>query len=79
MNWAKRVGLFVGTNLLIVLTITTVTSLLGIQPYLSSKGIDLRALAIFCLLWGFGGAFVSLAISKISAKWMMGVTVIEIR
>ena len=77
MNWAKRVGLFVGTNLLIVLTITTVTSLLGIQPYLSSKGIDLRALAIFCLLWGFGGAFVSLAISKISAKWMMGVTVID--
>ena len=65
MNMAKRIGLFIGVNLLIVLTITTVTSLLGIQPYLSDRGIDLQALAMFCLLWGFGGAFISLAISKI--------------
>lgn len=77
MNLAKRIGLFVGVNLLIVLTITTVTSLLGIQPYLSDRGINLQALAVFCLLWGFGGAFVSLAISKITAKWMMGVTMID--
>jgi len=77
MNMAKRIGLFVGVNLLIVLTITTVTSFLGIQPYLSNRGIDLQALALFCLLWGFGGAFISLAISKITAKWMMGVKVID--
>jgi len=77
MNMAKRIGLFVGVNLLIVLTITTVTSLLGIQPYLSNRGIDLQALAVFCLLWGFGGAFISLAISRITAKWMMGVKVID--
>ena len=77
MNMAKRIGLFVGVNLLIVLTITTVTSFLGIQPYLSNRGIDLQALALFCLLWGFGGAFISLAISKVTAKWMMGVTVID--
>jgi len=77
MNMAKRIGLFVGVNLLIVLTITTVTSLLGIQPYLSSRGINLQALAVFCLLWGFGGAFISLAISRMTAKWMMGVNVID--
>ncbi|HET9915885.1 MAG TPA: protease HtpX [Candidatus Binatia bacterium] len=77
MNMAKRVGLFVGVNLLIVLTITTVTSLLGIQPYLSSRGINLQALAAFCLLWGFGGAFISLAISRVTAKWMMGVKLID--
>ena len=77
MNMAKRIGLFVGVNLLIVLTITMVTSLLGIQPYLSSRGINLQALAAFCLLWGFGGAFISLAISRITAKWMMGIKVID--
>ena len=77
MNMAKRIGLFLGVNLLIVLTITTVTSLLGIQPYLSSRGINLQALAVFCLLWGFGGAFISLAISRMTAKWMMGVHVID--
>lgn len=77
MNMAKRIGLFVGVNLAIVLTITTVTSFLGIQPYLSDRGINLQALAVFCLLWGFGGAFISLAISRITAKWMMGVKVID--
>ena len=77
MNMAKRIGLFVGVNLLIVLTITTVTSFLGIQPYLSDRGINLQALAMFCVLWGFGGAFISLAISRITAKWMMGVKVID--
>jgi heat shock protein HtpX len=74
---AKRLGLFLGVNLLIVLTITTVTSLLGIQPYLSDRGINLQALAVFSLIWGFGGAFISLALSRITAKWMMGVQVID--
>lgn len=77
MHIAKRIALFVGVNLLIVLTITTVTSLLGIQPYLSSRGINLQALAAFCLVWGFGGAFISLALSKMMAKWMMGVRIID--
>jgi heat shock protein HtpX len=77
MTIAKRIGLFIGVNLLIVLTITTVTSLLGVRPYLSARGIDLGALATFCTIWGFGGAFISLAISRISAKWMMGVQVID--
>ena len=77
MKMAKRIGLFVAVNLLIVLTITTVTSFLGIQPYLSDRGINLQSLAAFCLLWGFGGAFISLGISRITAKWMMGIHVID--
>lgn len=77
MNMAKRVGLFIGVNLLIVLTISLVTSFLGIQPYLSRRGINFQALAVFCLLWGFGGAFISLGLSKVMAKWMMGVRVID--
>ena len=77
MNMAKRLGLFVAVNLLIVLTISIVTSVLGIRPYLSSRGIDFGALAAFCLVWGFAGAFVSLGLSRIMAKWMMGVQVID--
>jgi heat shock protein HtpX len=53
---AKRLGLFLGVNLLIVLTITTVTSLLGIQPYLSDRGINLQALAVFSLTSGVSAA-----------------------
>lgn len=76
MATAKRVFLFVVVNILIVVTISLVLSVLGVRPYLSARGIDLQALAVFCLLWGMGGAFVSLALSRVMAKWMMGVQVI---
>ena len=77
MKIAKRVFLFVATNILIIATLSTVMSVLGIQPYLDAKGINYQSLTIFCLLWGFGGAFISLALSRIMAKWMMGVKVID--
>lgn len=77
MNWGKRVVLFVMVNLLIVASISVVLNLLGVQPYLTAKGIDYKALAVFCLIWGFGGAFISLALSRVMAKWMMGVKVID--
>lgn len=51
-------------------------SVLGVQPYLTSNGINYTSLMIFCLAWGFGGAFISLAISRKMAKWMMGVKLI---
>ncbi|MCS7205149.1 MAG: protease HtpX [Leptospiraceae bacterium] len=78
MAWFKRIFLFVLTNILIIITLTIVTSLLGIQPYLSSAGIDLTALAIFSLIWGMGGAFISLWLSKFMAKMAMGVQEITI-
>lgn len=77
MKIAKRVFLFVATNILIIVTISIVMSVFGIQPYLDAKGINYQSLMIFCVLWGFGGAFISLALSRIMAKWMMGVKIIE--
>ncbi|MFN3247374.1 MAG: protease HtpX, partial [Leptonema sp. (in: bacteria)] len=50
MTWFKRIFLFVLTNILIIVTITIVTSLLGIQPYLRAGGINLTSLALFCLI-----------------------------
>lgn len=77
MKIAKRIFLFVAVNILIMLTITTVMSLFNVQPYLSANGLNYESLMIFCLVWGFGGAFISLALSRIMAKWMMGVKVID--
>lgn len=77
MKIAKRVFLFVLTNVLIIATISLVVSLLGLQPYLNTKGINYQSLVIFCIIWGFGGAFISLLLSKIIAKWTMGVKIID--
>ena len=73
----KRIGLFLLVNILILVTITTITSLLGVNHYLSDKGIDYQSLMIFCLVWGFGGAFISLAISRWMAKFSLGVRLIQ--
>ena len=73
----KRILLFVGTNILIVLTLTIVLNLLGVQPYLRRGGIDYQSLAIFCLVWGMGGSFISLQLSRWTAKMAMGVQVID--
>lgn len=72
----KRIFLFLVVNLLVITTITVVLSLLGVQPYLQRGGLDLGSLAVFCLVWGMGGAFISLQISRWMAKRMMGVQVI---
>lgn len=77
MKIAKRVFLFMAVNLLIVITISTVLLLLGISPYLNSYGLDPVSLGIFCLVWGFGGSFISLALSRVMAKSMMGVKIID--
>lgn len=77
MAIGKRILLFILTNALIVVSISVVLNLLGVQPYLTAKGIDYQSLAAFCLVWGFGGAFISLALSRVMAKWMMKVKVID--
>jgi heat shock protein HtpX len=74
-NIAKRVLLFGVVNLLVLLTISLVLSLLGAGRYLGGGGY--AGLMVFCLVWGMGGAFVSLALSRVMAKWMMGVRVID--
>jgi heat shock protein HtpX len=73
----KRILLFVLTNLAVVLVLGVVASLLGVNRFLTSNGLNLGALLGFALIMGFGGAFISLLISKPVAKWSSGVRVIE--
>lgn len=74
----KRVGLFILTNLAIVLVLSVVLSLLGVGCILdeSGVGLDMRNLIIFAAVFGFGGSLISLAISKWTAKRMTGAKVI---
>lgn len=76
MAWVKRIFLFAAVNILVMVTISLILNLLGVKPYLTSRGLDYQSLMIFCLVWGMGGAFISLGLSRIMAKWMMGVKVI---
>jgi heat shock protein HtpX len=73
----KRILLFLATNLAIVFVLSITMRLLGIEPYLNANGLNLTSLLIFAAVMGFGGSFISLAISKWSAKTAMGVHVIE--
>ena len=68
----KRILLFLLTNLAIVLTLTVVVSVLGV-----AGGPDLGSLAVFCLIWGMGGAFISLQMSRWIAKRATGVHLID--
>ena len=73
----KRILLFVLTNLAVVLVLGVVASLLGVNRYLTANGLNLGALLGYALVMGFGGAIISLLISKPVAKWSSGVQVIE--
>jgi heat shock protein HtpX len=72
----KRILLFVLTNVLVVAVLGVVASLLGVNRYLTANGLNLGALLGFALVMGFGGAIISLLISKPMAKWTSGVQVI---
>jgi len=73
----KRIILFVLTNVLVVTVLGIVASLLGVNRYLTGSGLNLSALLGYALVMGFGGAIISLLISKPMAKWTSGVRVIE--
>ena len=73
----KRVFLFIFTNLAVMLVLGVAASLLGVNRYLTANGLDLSALLGFAALMGFGGAFISLLISKPVAKWSTGAQVIN--
>ena len=68
----KRIFLFVLTNILVVLTITVILNILGVQP-----GQGLEALMVFSLVWGMGGAFISLQISRWMAKRITGARLVD--
>ena len=77
MALAKRIFLFLLLNFLVILMISLVLNLFNIRPFLTHYGIDYSSLLIFCSIWGMGGAFISLALSRIMAKWAMGVEAID--
>ena len=65
----KRILLFVLTNVMVVAVLGIVASLLGVNRFLTANGLNLTALLGFALIMGFGGAIISLLISKPMAKW----------
>ena len=73
----KRIFYFLATNLAIVFVLSITMRLLGVEPYLNANGLNLNSLLIFAAVMGFGGAFISLAISKWSAKRMSGAVTID--
>lgn len=77
MAFLKRIGLFILTNLLVVVTIGIVWSL--VSHFLGLAGLNsyIPFLMAFCLVWGMGGAFVSLLMSKWMAKMFHGVQIID--
>ena len=72
----KRIALLIATNLAVVLLLSIVASLLGVDRVLTQNGLSLNNLLGFSLVMGFGGAFISLLISRQMALWSTGAHVI---
>lgn len=72
----KRVFLFLATNIAVLVVLSIVASLLGVDRFLTSNGLNMVSLLGFAAVFGFGGSFISLAMSKWMAKRMMGAEVI---
>ncbi len=73
----KRIFLFILTNIAIVATLTIVVSLLGLDRAVTDQGLNLGALALFCFIYGMGGAFISLQMSRWIAKRATGVQLVD--
>ena len=73
----KRIALFLLTNIAVVAVLGIVASLLGVNRFLTANGLNLGSLLGFAFIMGFGGAIVSLLISKPMAKWSAGVRLID--
>ncbi|MEN9654162.1 MAG: hypothetical protein RL235_274 [Chlamydiota bacterium] len=73
----KRIALFLALNFLVVVMISVILNVLGVRPFLEKEGLNLGSLLVFCLIWGMVGALISLMLSRVMAKWMMGVRIID--
>ena len=73
----KRIVLFLLTNLAVMLVLSVVLSVLGVDRFLTESGINVGALLVFSLVVGFGGSFISLLMSKPMAKWSTRAQVID--
>ncbi len=74
-----RIFLFLATNAAVLVLISVVFQVLGIEGILQQNGVDLnlQALLVMSAVIGFGGSFISLAVSKFMAKRSMGVKIID--
>lgn len=73
----KRIGLFLITNLAVIVVISLLLVLFNIQPYLTRYGLDYQSLLAYALIVGFTGAFISLFMSKWVAKQAYNIYLIE--
>jgi len=73
----KRIFLFLVTNLAVMLLLSVVVHLLGLDRFLTQNGLDVTSLLVFSLIFGFGGSIISLLMSKTIAKWSTGARVID--
>jgi len=73
----KRIILLLATNIAVLLVLSVVVSVLGVDRWLMAEGIDYGSLLAFSAVFGFGGAFISLLMSKTIAKWSVGARVID--
>jgi len=73
----KRIFLFIATNIAVIAVMSIVLSLLGVDRFLTSAGLNLPMLLVFSLVVGFTGSIFSLLISKPMAKWSTGAQVID--
>ena len=73
----KRIVLFLVTNLAVMLVLSVVLSVLGVDRFLTQNGLNVGMLLVFSLVVGFGGSIISLLMSKPMAKWSTGAQVID--
>ena len=73
----KRIFLFLVTNIAVVVTLSFVLSILGVGRYVGPDGLNIGSLATFCFIWGMGGAFISLQLSRWMAKRATGVELVD--
>ena len=73
----KRIFLYLVTNIAVLLVLSVVASLLGVDQWLAAEGIDYTNLLFFSAIMGFGGSILSLLMSKTIAKWSTGAQVID--
>ncbi|KAF0179165.1 MAG: heat shock protein HtpX [Nitrospirae bacterium] len=72
----RRVIYFILTNLAVLIVLSIAMRVLGVEPYLTAYGLNYQSLLIFALMFGMGGSFISLALSKWTAKRVSGAQVI---
>jgi heat shock protein HtpX len=73
----KRIVLFLATNLAVIVLLSVIINLFGLNRWLSAQGIDYTGLLVFSAVVGFAGSFISLLMSKTAAKWSTGAHLID--